>query len=59
MFVPLLSAVRLEAMDPTKLEPLAGRKKRQKSTDERPLKGDPHSSLGIIADPQELTRDQT
>jgi hypothetical protein len=26
---------------------------------ERPRKGDPHSSLGIIADPQELTRDQT
>jgi hypothetical protein len=26
---------------------------------ERPLKGDPHSSLRIIADPQELTREQT
>jgi hypothetical protein len=25
---------------------------------ERPLKGDPHSSLRIIADPQELTRDK-
>jgi hypothetical protein len=26
---------------------------------ERSLKGDPHSSLRIIADPQELKRDQT